>query len=604
MAPPMSPEPPLNTLPVPPTTTLGAGVRTGGRLVLVVAHGGGVTSAPLEDGAVVVVGRAPTAQVTIADASLSREHARFERRGDEVTVVDLGSSNGTLIGGQRITRRALAPGDQVVLGAVVVSLQAFDLTLARLGFTSHDRFRAVLADELVRARGLGRRAVVAMIARTRTPGQGVDAWAAAIRAPLRPFDRAALYAPDVAEVLFPERAAGEVVPVIQEIAARLGAPVRAGLVELPGGGRSLDHLLAAAHDALRAATPARPISIAPGEGMGRPPPTDAPVVASPRMLALYAHVGRAAAASLPVLVHGETGSGKELIARSIHDHGARAPGPFVAINCGAIPDALIHAALFGHERGAFTGADRQAPGVFEQAHRGTLFLDEVGELSAQAQASLLRVLETGTLVRLGGSQAVAVDVRVVAATHRDLEERCRAGAFREDLWYRLNALTLTVPPLRDRPEELRPLVDRFLAAAAAATGRAGLTIDDDALACLAAYAWPGNVRELRNELERAAVLASGDVIGRAELSERILRAAGVTPADGEAADDGDGEDAVALPRGAGGDLKTRVERFEAELLRQALAAADGHQPTAATALGLPLRTLVYKLRKHGLQRGR
>lgn len=328
------------------------------------------------------------------------------------------------------------------------------------------------------------------------------------------------------------------------------------------------------------------------------------VTASAAMERLLAEARLAAQSEAPLLILGESGTGKEVLARAVHRASPRRDYPFVAINCGAIPDALIHAALFGHERGAFTGADRQAPGVFEQAHRGTLFLDEVGELSAQAQASLLRVLETGTLVRLGGSQAVAVDVRVVAATHRDLEERCRAGAFREDLWYRLNALTLTVPPLRDRPEELRPLVDRFLAAAAAATGRAGLTIDDDALACLAAYAWPGNVRELRNELERAAVLASGDVIGRAELSERILRAAGVTPADGEAADDGDGEDAVALPRGAGGDLKTRVERFEAELLRQALAAADGHQPTAATALGLPLRTLVYKLRKHGLQRGR
>jgi DNA-binding NtrC family response regulator len=312
-----------------------------------------------------------------------------------------------------------------------------------------------------------------------------------------------------------------------------------------------------------------------------------------------------------VLVRGETGAGKELVARVVHDYGARKAGPFVSINCGALPDSLIQGALFGHERGAFTGADRQTPGVFEQAHRGTLFLDEIGELSAVAQASLLRVLETGALTRLGGVQPITVDVRVVAATHRDLEAMSKTGAFRADLWYRLGALVLEIPPLRERPEDLRPLVDRFLAAAARATGRERLAIDDDAAACLAAYPWPGNVRELRNEIERAAVLATGDLIRTADLSTRVARSTGHAPLAPSTAlddDDGDADDGDDAPdelaSAAGGDLKTRVERFEAEVIRQALSAANNHQPTAARTLGIPLRTLVYKLRKHGLQRAR
>jgi transcriptional regulator with PAS, ATPase and Fis domain len=258
------------------------------------------------------------------------------------------------------------------------------------------------------------------------------------------------------------------------------------------------------------------------------------------------------------------------------------------INCAAIPSQLLESVLFGHERGAFTGADRRSRGLFEEADGGTVFLDEVAELSAAAQAALLRVLETRQLTRVGSHELVAVDIRVVAATHRDLEAMCTAGTFREDLLYRLNTMTIQIPPLRERPEEIAALVRLFLEQANRANDRQVKEIDPDALDLLRAYRWPGNVRELRNVIERAVVIAPAEVVSPADLPPRLRMPSG-GPGTAEAVEDEEGN------------LRERVKDYEAKLIREALAQAGGNQTEASRALGIPRRTLVRKIRDYGLK---
>src|SRR6266704_1741955 len=220
-------------------------------------------------------------------------------------------------------------------------------------------------------------------------------------------------------------------------------------------------------------------------------------------------IGRVAAKPVTVLIRGETGTGKELIARAIYQHSARAKAPFIAINCAAIPENLLESELFGHERGAFTGADQRRIGRFEQANKGTLFLDEIGDLPANTQVKLLRVLQQQTFQRVGGTEAISVDVRIIAATHRNLEAMIREGRFREDLFHRLNVVTLQLPPLRERREDVPLLVRHFLRRYAGEFGFASPAITEDALAQLRASAWPGNIRELENVTRRLLLGARG-----------------------------------------------------------------------------------------------
>ncbi|MEM1166714.1 MAG: sigma 54-interacting transcriptional regulator [Planctomycetota bacterium] len=231
---------------------------------------------------------------------------------------------------------------------------------------------------------------------------------------------------------------------------------------------------------------------------------------SPAVRQMFDHAERVAASPATVLILGESGSGKELVARTIHARSNRAGGPLVSVNCAALPETLLESELFGHERGAFTGADRQRLGKFELADTGTLFLDEVGELSPAAQAKLLRVLQEGAFERVGGAETIRVDVRVVAATHRDLASLVGRNRFREDLFYRLNVVRIDVPPLRDRREDIRPLAEFLHERHARRMARVVLPISDRSMRRLMSYRWPGNVRELENAIERATVLASGE----------------------------------------------------------------------------------------------
>ncbi|HEU4569620.1 MAG TPA: sigma-54 dependent transcriptional regulator [Gemmatimonadales bacterium] len=303
------------------------------------------------------------------------------------------------------------------------------------------------------------------------------------------------------------------------------------------------------------------------------------VAEGPAMRQVLELAARAAAHATTVLLTGESGTGKEVIARYLHRKGPRAAERFVAVNCAAIPEALIESELFGHRRGAFTGATEDRRGLFEEAHRGTLLLDEVADLPLALQPKLLRAIEEGAVRRVGEAEERPVDVRLIAATAQPIEERLREGRFREDLFYRLNVVRIHLPALRERPEDVSALAAHFVAQAGARQGRP-LRLTPAALAKLADWRWPGNVRELRNAIERAAVLSTTGVLE-------------------------EGDFALGDPRqpGAGAPaarLKPQVEALERVVIEQALSRSGGNRRLTAQVLGLSLRTLFYKMRRYGL----
>ncbi len=299
------------------------------------------------------------------------------------------------------------------------------------------------------------------------------------------------------------------------------------------------------------------------------------------MLALMNTITKVAPTKATVLIRGETGTGKELVARAVHEQSRRADGPFVAINCAALPADLVEAELFGHERGAFTGADRARIGRFESADGGTLFLDEVAELPLKTQAKLLRVLEEGQFERVGSATSTTVNVRLIAATHADLRERVAAGSFREDLLFRIRVLELEVPALRDRDTDVLLIAERLLARFAAEYGSAARTFDPAARLALQTYLWPGNVRELRNVVERAAILAGGASVDASLLPPEIA---------GVATD----------PSAPGLDIKNAVREFKRRFVLQARAAAGGDHKTTAALLGVNPKYLYQMLKDLGL----
>lgn len=301
---------------------------------------------------------------------------------------------------------------------------------------------------------------------------------------------------------------------------------------------------------------------------------------------------RVARYDLSVLVLGESGTGKELLARAIHYASPRATAPFVVENCAALPDTLLESELFGHKRGSFTGAYEDRPGLFQRAHGGTLFLDEIGETSPAFQVRLLRVLQEGEVRPVGGTRALPVDVRVICATHRDLEQRVRDGLFRQDLYYRIAGIDLTLPALRERPGDIGAIVQRLFGEVGAELGRPGARLSDQAMACLMGYPWPGNVRELRNEIARAIALSDGDLVQAQAFSTRVLH--GQTGR--SAAANGNG---MALP--AAGTLGERLDAIEAMLLRETLLRHRWNKTRAAKELGLSRVGLRGKMQRFGLE---
>jgi two-component system response regulator AtoC len=310
------------------------------------------------------------------------------------------------------------------------------------------------------------------------------------------------------------------------------------------------------------------------------------IAKSPQMTEIFRTITKVADFKTTVLVLGESGVGKELVARAIHGRSNRKGQPFVAINCGAIPENLLESELFGHRKGAFTDAHSDRRGLFEEADGGTLLLDEIGELPLNLQVKLLRVLQEETIRRLGDTKDVKVNVRIITATHRDLAAEVKAARFREDLYYRINVLQLIVPPLRERREDIGLLLDHFLARNNTRLGTQIRGLSHDTRKVLLEYSWPGNVRELENTIERAMVLAEGDIIDVRDLPERLREAL----------------DPVAVQLASGElSVKKTVAAIEEILIRRALAKTKGNRTRAAELLEISHRALLYKLKDYKIE---
>ncbi len=374
------------------------------------------------------------------------------------------------------------------------------------------------------------------------------------------------------------------------------AAMKAGAYEYLLKPFEMDELLHLVH---KAATAGRLMSTAVsiGEALG---PEDALIGTGRAMQEVFKEIGRVAAKPVNVLIRGETGTGKELVARALYQHSERSRAPFVAVNCAAIPETMIESELFGHERGAFTGAEVRRIGRFEQADGGTLFLDEIGDLTLGTQVKLLRVLQERVIQRLGGRESIPVDVRIIAATHRPLEEMLRARQFREDLYYRLNVVMIQLPPLRDRREDLTDLTNYFLRKHGAELGHANPSIQPDALALLQQQPWPGNVRELENVLRKALLDSRGFTIEMQHLSGAFPGTGAVSNRELSLRELVAQLLAESRREDSGTAHAQLLELAEREVFAQAITEAEGNQARAARWLGVSRLTMREKLRQFGI----
>jgi two-component system, NtrC family, response regulator AtoC len=331
-----------------------------------------------------------------------------------------------------------------------------------------------------------------------------------------------------------------------------------------------------------------------GAAQGEPSPAAeapfSPLGVSPAMAEVRDTIRRSAASSATVLILGESGAGKEVVARAIHEAGPRKDKPFIKINCAAFPDTLLESELFGYEKGAFTGASQRKPGRIELAHGGTLLLDEIGDVPLMTQVKLLRVIQSKEVERLGGTQTAKIDVRFLAATHRDLPRMIETDEFRQDLYYRLDVIQLLVPPLRERREDVELLAAHFVRAAADANGRQGIVLASDALQLLLAQPWPGNVRQLENFMERLVVLSDGPTLTRADVERELSRDAQRARSSRSSA----------APPASEPKLEDQRRDAERKAIVEALQRASGNRSLAARLLGISRRTLYTKLGELGL----
>ena len=547
----------------------------------------------LPDGGEVTFGRSRSANVQIDSEQVSRIHATFARRGAELTVADAGSRNGTWVNGERIAApHRLTTGDEVHVGSVtvVVSITAGVAGRARLEGTRYLEER--LAAEVDRGRQFQRTCALVLV-QLEGPPELADEATERLVAALRPMEALAEWAPGVLAIIMPELDAAAAERAARGLVATACArdELRAyiGIAAFPEHSTTVGGLIARAHAALEAVRRSGAGAGVPPADAG-PPAGEAIVVHDPAMAKVYELVRKVADHPITVLVRGETGVGKEVVASAIHAASSRRDGPLIRINCASLPESLLESELFGHEKGAFTGATQRKLGFFEAAHGGTLFLDEIGEMTGALQAKLLRVLETRRIVRVGGTQEVEVDVRMVCATHRDLEAESRAGTFRSDLFFRIGAFTILVPPLRNRPSEIEPLATAFIEQVATDQRRRAPALSPAAALALRRYSWPGNVRELRNTVERALVLCSGAQIGIEDLPDSIRDArttAEVT--------------ATTFQLDGQRDVRDHIADLERVAIAAALDASGGNQTEAAKQLGISRRTLIYRMEKHGLK---
>jgi DNA-binding NtrC family response regulator len=581
----------------------------------------------------VLVGRSETADVRIDEESISRRHALL-RIGERITCEDLGSTNGSRVRDRQLKRgdiSEIVPGEAFELGKVMCIVQrrggGQEQARPRRGLRPHSYIESRIDEEIERRGGRaaaitqpGNRAAAAGITLARFHVEGhlpSGALEEILAHTLGAGDIAGEYGPGELEVLFLDTAWEDVEARCEKLVLSLRAHVKkvsTGIAQYPADGRSAAALFEAANDKVRGARAVEESS--------------RPVIRGGAMDRLKKLVERVAKSDISIVLHGETGVGKEVLAREIHRASDRAQKPFVGINCAALTETLLESELFGHEKGAFSGAVATKPGLLEVAEHGTVFLDEIGEMSLAIQAKLLRVIEERQVLRVGGLAPRAIDVRILSASHKDLEEEVAGGRFRSDLYFRLNGITLDIPPLRERTEEIEGLVRTFLLDACRRQKRLDTPrVSQDALELLKGYSWPGNVRELRNVIERAVLLCTGSAITLEHLPvEKMLahkraRPTGpvAMPRPGPVSLEGpatlevgktrsvpstDGDMTSTAPAALGGSLKDAVEEVERERILEALRLCAGNQTKAAQMLGISRRTLLNRLDQYGLPRPR
>jgi DNA-binding NtrC family response regulator len=582
-----------------------------------------------------VVGRSSDCQISLDDDSLSRRHAQLTVNNLGFFIEDLGSTNGTFVGNERVTPGNLHPfemGQVVEVGKVMLIVQNTRASKPRRRVASHEYFEERLEEECARSeRSDNAFAVLRISVQSRA---GEDSAEAALLEALRPFDVLARYAAGEYEILlldaFPEMAR-EVTFRIADLLTLEGCRIKTGLALWGADGQSAASLVGMANARLR------------GEEEESNDETKNPLVPpSGAMNRLRDLIERVAHSEISIILNGETGVGKEVTAKQIHALSPRADRTFVGLNCAALSESLLESELFGHERGAFTGAVKTKPGLLEQARGGTVFLDEVAEMPLSVQSKLLRVLEERQVLRVGGLQPRDIDVRFVAATHKDLDAEVARGAFRQDLLFRLNGITLQIPPLRERVDEISGLAANFVEQFAIRDSKDPIpSLSEEALHLLMHYEWPGNIRELRNTMERAVLLCSGPTIGTEHLPEKRMQRqrrpsraatnaaripANAYPPDAIYAPPARVSTQPGLPlevlspfdsklmgkpvdresgKTPGADkLKDAMADFERERIEGALKETGGNQTRAAKLLGISRRTLIKRLDLYGIERPR
>jgi DNA-binding NtrC family response regulator/pSer/pThr/pTyr-binding forkhead associated (FHA) protein len=541
-----------------------------------------------------VIGRAESADIKLRDSFVSRQHAELRVDDGEVRIVDRGSQNGTFVNGERVgDSRLLVSGDVVTLCRTSIVFHSRVRVHLEGGATPLElpAFRRRAEDELERTLRHRRTAALVCVQVDAASPRQQSICEEATRL-LSSADILGREGPDRLVILMPEVDSGSALAAARRLVDRLdglGARPKVGFAVSPTDGCDVDTLLGAARTALQrsegrsivtAAETVRTLEIG-GQRV---------LIADPTVEALYRLVERLAASDLPVLVTGETGSGKEIVASALHHLSpTRKNQRLLALNCAALQDTLVESELFGYQRGAFSGAIMAKPGLLESARGGTVFLDEIGELSAAAQAKLLRALDTKRITRIGEVEERPIDIRVVAATNRSLDEAVAAGQFRKDLLFRLSGAALWIPPLRDRQRELPLLAGHFLQQACAQAQREPLSLGDAAIHRLATHGWPGNVRELKLVMEYLAATVRGAVVEPHHLEGRLgpsARAQEPAPEPDRAPDGG-----------AFRPLEEELRELEWRRISEALAASGGNKTRAAELIRMPLRTFREKLKQ-------
>jgi DNA-binding NtrC family response regulator len=553
---------------------------------LLVMGEGTASSVPLPRDGEVLIGRAEEADLRLVTNSVSRRHALLRVRDSEFTLEDLGSSNGTIIRGQRVLahrKTQVIPGESLLLGEFVLVLrERRPVTATTRHIWSQEYFEARLAEQCERSKQSCSTFYALNI--MLEPADAVDP-APVLAAELKPSDVLGRFPSNAWGVLLLDDSAASAAALaarLERTLAEAGCKAKARLFSYPRDGTSGSSLMS------RLLQP-------PGAAEPRADPHEQPfVVCSSVMVALQRQTDAVARARINVLILGETGVGKDVLARSIHERSERRGKPFLRINCAALSEPLLESELFGHEKGAFTGATQKNPGLLQTGSGGTVFLDEIGELPQRLQPKLLQALEIQEILSVGSVKSRRIDVRFIAATNRDLETEAASGEFRSDLYYRLAGFTAIVPPLRERREDILPLARAFLRAGPNTDGR-DVTIDEEAAAVLLQYPWPGNVRELRNIIERAFVLSEGRSIAPEHLPLEKMRSVLLVVRS---------RPPLALDAGIPVANLTPKELDERQLILEALTLCSGNQSKAAEHLGVSRSTLINRLDAYRIGRPR